>query len=82
VEDLDNQLVLRRGRHMLAAPEQQYNDHDEEGGWLHQLNASSPDLVHQRIQLQRHILAKGLGLGGLVQVTGNLNEWLPDIITA
>ena len=81
VEDLDIQLVLRRGRHMLAAPEQQYDDHDEEDRWLHQLNVSSSDFVHQRIQLQRRILAKRLGLGGLVQATGNLNEWLPDIIT-
>ncbi|KAI2502929.1 hypothetical protein MHU86_11516 [Fragilaria crotonensis] len=81
VEDLDIQLVLQRGRHLLAAPEQHYDHDDDEDSRLDGLDVSSSDFVHQRIQLQRRILAKRLGLGGLVQATGNVDEWLPDTIT-
>ncbi|KAI2499043.1 hypothetical protein MHU86_15432 [Fragilaria crotonensis] len=81
VEDLDIELVLQRGRHLLAAPEQHYDHDDDEDSRLDGLDVSSSDFVHQRIQLQRRILAKRLGLGGLVQATGNVDEWLPDTIT-
>jgi hypothetical protein len=81
VEDLDIQLVLQRGRHLLAAPEKHYDHDDDEDSRLDGLDVSSSDFVHQRIQLQRRILAKRLGLGGLVEATGKVDEWLPDTIT-
>jgi TATA-binding protein-associated factor len=77
VEDLDISLVLQQGRLLLAAPEQDY----DEDVLLDGLDASMADFVQQRIQLQRRILAKRLGLGGLVQATGKVEEWLPDSIT-
>jgi hypothetical protein len=78
VHDLDIDLVLQRGRLMLAAPEQDY-EHDDQ--LLDGQDTTSSDFVQQRIELQRRILAKRLGLGAVLQATGKLNDCLPDSIT-